>query len=120
MRYLAFIIAALTSAEMQAFGLAPRLVVNVTIDQLRTDYMEAFYPLYGQGGFRRLMQQGLVYEGDAIHSLPSTVRQPLPRCLPVPHLIFMVSWARNGSTVLRCVLSTAWLTRSTAVHRNAC
>ena len=40
---------------------APRLVVSITIDQLRTDYMEAFAPLYGSGGFQRLMQQGLVF-----------------------------------------------------------
>lgn len=65
MRYLAFIIAALTSAELQAFQLAPRLVVSVTIDQLRSDYMEAFSPLYTPQGFRRLLQQGLVYEGGA-------------------------------------------------------
>ncbi len=63
MRYLAFILAALTSAEMQAFQLAPRLVVNVTIDQLRTDYIEAFTPLFSQDGFRRIMRQGLVYDG---------------------------------------------------------
>lgn len=63
MRYIAFIIAALTTAEMQAFQLAPRLVINVTIDQLRTDYMEAFAPLYSQGGFRRMLNEGLVYDG---------------------------------------------------------
>lgn len=43
-RYLAIIIAALTATEMQAFQLAPRLVVNIAIDQLRSDYMEAFAP----------------------------------------------------------------------------
>ena len=63
MRYIAFLLAALTTAEMQAFQLAPRLVVNVTIDQLRTDYMEAFAPLYSQGGFRRMLNEGLVYDG---------------------------------------------------------
>ena len=46
-RYLAIIIAALTATEMQAFQLAPRLVVNIAIDQLRSDYMEAFAPFYG-------------------------------------------------------------------------
>lgn len=40
---------------------APRLVVSITIDQLRTDYMEAFAPLYGNDGFKRLMQQGMVF-----------------------------------------------------------
>ena len=41
---------------------APRLVVNITIDQLRTDYLEAFSPLYGQEGLKRLLKEGLVYE----------------------------------------------------------
>ena len=41
---------------------APRLVVNITIDQLRTDYLEAFAPLYGTNGFKKLLAQGLVYE----------------------------------------------------------
>ncbi|WP_276943851.1 alkaline phosphatase family protein [Hallella colorans] len=63
MRYLAFILAAITSAEMQAFQLAPRLVVNITIDQLRTDYIDAFAPLYSAGGLRRVMHEGLVYDG---------------------------------------------------------
>ncbi len=63
MRYLALLLAAITSAEMQAFQLAPRLVVNITIDQLRSDYMEAFSPVYAAGGFRRIMREGLVYDG---------------------------------------------------------
>ncbi|MFQ7113275.1 alkaline phosphatase family protein, partial [Hallella bergensis] len=63
MRYLAFILAAITSAEMQAYQLAPRLVVNITIDQLRTDYIDAFTPLYTSGGFRRIMRDGMVYDG---------------------------------------------------------
>ena len=41
---------------------APRLVVNITIAQLRSDYLEAFSPLYGSDGFKRLLSQGLVYE----------------------------------------------------------
>ena len=39
----------------------PRLVVNIAIDQLRTDYMEAFQPLYGQDGFKRLLNRGTVF-----------------------------------------------------------
>ena len=61
-RYLALIIAVLSGAEMQAFQLAPRLVVNITIDQLRTDYLEAFTPLYTADGFRKLLSQGVTYE----------------------------------------------------------
>lgn len=40
----------------------PRVVVNITIDGLRSDYLQAFLPLYGEGGFRRLLGEGLVYE----------------------------------------------------------
>lgn len=43
----------------------PRLVVNITIDQLRSDYLENFSPLYGPNGFLRLLTQGVVYENAA-------------------------------------------------------
>ena len=50
------------SAQQQSkIKYAPRLVVTIAIDQLRTDYMEAFAPLYGQEGFKRLLQQGMVF-----------------------------------------------------------
>lgn len=39
----------------------PRLVVGITIDQLRSDYLKAFYPLYGEGGFKLLLEKGQVY-----------------------------------------------------------
>ena len=41
---------------------APKLVVNIIVDQLRTDYLQAFSPLYGNNGFKRLLSQGLVYQ----------------------------------------------------------
>ena len=39
----------------------PKVVVNILIDQLRSDYMKAFMPLYGDDGFRRLLRDGRVY-----------------------------------------------------------
>ena len=62
--YLAALIAALYGFDLEAqtLNLAPRLVVNITIDQFRTDYLEHFAPLYGQEGFRRLLGEGRVYE----------------------------------------------------------
>ena len=47
-------------AQMRESGL-PKLVVNITIDQLRSDYLQIFERFYGDGGFRRLMRDGLVY-----------------------------------------------------------
>ncbi len=60
MASLALVLAA-AGTQAQTAPEVPRLVVHILIDQLRTDYMEAFAPLYGDGGFRRLMQQGGYY-----------------------------------------------------------
>ena len=49
------------AAQMRESGL-PKLVVNITIDQLRSDYLQIFERFYGDGGFKRLMRDGLVYE----------------------------------------------------------
>jgi predicted AlkP superfamily pyrophosphatase or phosphodiesterase len=39
----------------------PKLVVGITIDQLRGDYLEMFRHNFGNGGFNRLLSGGLVY-----------------------------------------------------------
>ena len=51
----------------------PKLVVNITIDQLRSDFLEAYAPLYGPDGFKKLMEQGRVYE-NASYPLIQTDR----------------------------------------------
>lgn len=61
---IATIIALATGAangQAQEHASAPRLVVNIAIDQLRTDYLESFESLYGNSGFRRLLHDGLLY-----------------------------------------------------------
>lgn len=101
MRYLAFILAAITSAEMQAFQLAPRLVVNITIDQLRTDYIEAFAPMYSSGGFRRIMKDGLVYDGAGYPF------SPVDRSSATASLTTGTTPYYNG------IISSRWLDRET-------
>lgn len=43
----------------------PRVVVNVTIDGLRSDLLDAYMPLFGEGGFRLLMERGCVLPNAA-------------------------------------------------------
>ena len=50
-----------TSLQAQATASSPKLVIGLTIDQLRTDYIEAFSALYGERGFKRLFKEGRVY-----------------------------------------------------------
>ena len=58
----------------------PSLVVNIVIDQLRSDYMDAFTPLYGQGGFQRLKEQGRFYS-QAEYPFSSPDRASAMACL---------------------------------------
>ena len=100
-RYIAIIIAALTATEMQAFQLAPRLVVNITIDQLRTDYIEAFSPLYCQGGLRKLFAESIVYDAA---SSPYA---------PVDKASAIATLSTGTTPYYHGIVSSKWLDRST-------
>ena len=51
----------ITGLQAQSLPATPKLVVGLTIDQLRTDYLEAFSSLYGEKGFKRLWKEGRVF-----------------------------------------------------------
>jgi hypothetical protein len=44
----------------------PKLVVLISIDQFRADYFSRFGPVFGKGGFRRLMKQGAWFPEAAL------------------------------------------------------
>ncbi|GAB6012607.1 alkaline phosphatase family protein [Viscerimonas tarda] len=51
------------SAQSQtSFKETPKLVVGITIDQLRGDYLELFQHTFTEKGFKRLLNEGLVYQ----------------------------------------------------------
>ena len=56
---------AVTSIQAQTVATAretPKLVIGITIDQLRGDYLELFQHSFSEKGFKRLLNEGLVYE----------------------------------------------------------
>lgn len=53
----------------------PRLIVAIVVDQLRYDYLERFGPLFGEGGFRMLMEEG-AYMTSARYDYAPTVTGP--------------------------------------------
>ena len=55
------LIAILVVTNLEAQQRTPKLVVCITVDQLRGDYIEYFYNTFGERGFKRLMNEGLVY-----------------------------------------------------------
>lgn len=83
-------------AGQDAARQAPRLVVNVMIDQLRSDYLEAFVPLYGENGFKRLLTQGAVYENASYPFAPtdraSAISSVMTGTTPYYHGIIGRQW----------------------------
>src|SRR3954466_12497202 len=53
----------------------PRLAVVISIDQCRADYLERFRPWFAEGGFRRLLERGVVFP-DAHHRHAMTATAP--------------------------------------------
>lgn len=56
--------------DAQVIVQAPRLVVSITIDQLRTDYLETYAPLYSNDGLKRLLTDGKVFINGAYNFTP--------------------------------------------------
>ena len=50
------------SALSQVSGGRPTLIVGISIDQLRNDYLDLLQSQFGNGGFKRLMQDGAKLE----------------------------------------------------------
>ena len=104
-RYLSTIItlAVLSGIELQAQSLhpAPRLVVNIAIDQLRTDYIEHFSSLYGEDGFKKLLQKGSIYEAA---SYPFA---------PVDRASAVAAIATGTTPHYNNIVGTQWLDRTT-------
>ena len=61
-KFITSLIAVLVVANLQAQQHAPKLVVCITIDQLRGDYLEYFKSSFGERGFKRIMNDGIVYK----------------------------------------------------------
>lgn len=97
-----------TGLQAQTLPASPKLVVGLTIDQLRTDYLEAFSALYGERGFKRLLKEGRVYrnaEFDFIQvDRASSIASVYTGTVPATHGIISENWLDyNTLRVVNCV-----------------
>ncbi len=65
------IAALLLSLPLQATSVKPKLVLQITVDQLRGDMPTAYLDKMGKGGFKYLLNEGVVYK-DAHHNHANT------------------------------------------------
>jgi len=62
-KFITSLVAVFVVASMQAQQQhAPKLVVCITIDQLRSDYLEYFKDVFNEQGFKRLLNEGIVFQ----------------------------------------------------------
>ncbi len=88
-------------AAAQALAKTPQLVVTIAVDQLRTDQLETYLPLYHQTGLRRLLTEGLVFP-NANYSFT-----------PVDHASATASLMTGSTPYYNGVTGTEWLDRKT-------
>ena len=69
----AFILQA--SAQQVSPDERPKLVVGILVDQMRQEYLYRFYSKFGDGGFKRLMNQGYMLK-NAHYNYAPTVTGP--------------------------------------------
>lgn len=63
-------------AEAQSdFNEKPKLMVGIVVDQMRYEYLHRYYDTFGQGGFKRLINEGFVLE-NAHYNYTPTVTGP--------------------------------------------
>lgn len=64
-RIITSLVAVLTITSVQAQTSVcetPKLIIGITIDQLRGDYLDLFQHSFSERGFKRLLNEGLVYQ----------------------------------------------------------
>lgn len=49
----------------------PKAVVGIVVDQMRQEYLYRFAPKYGEGGFKRLMNQGFMMKNAHYNYIPT-------------------------------------------------
>ena len=66
-----FILTLLMVLNAQAQVARPKLIVGLVVDQMRWDYLYFYQNEYGQGGLRRLLNEGFSFENTQINYAPT-------------------------------------------------
>lgn len=107
-------VVAIAGLQAQTTSEVPRLVVGLTIDQLRMDYVEAFSALYGERGFKRLWKEGRLYRNAEYEFVgvdkASSVAAIYTGANPHVNGIVANAWLdRNTLQVINCVDDTGFM-----------
>jgi predicted AlkP superfamily pyrophosphatase or phosphodiesterase len=65
------LILAMASVNTKAQSKAPKLIVGVVVDQMRTDYIYRYWSRFGEGGFKRLVNEGFFCKNTHFNYIPT-------------------------------------------------
>jgi predicted AlkP superfamily pyrophosphatase or phosphodiesterase len=60
------------SQQDTQLSVKPKLVVGIVVDQMRYDYLTRFYSHYGDGGFKRMINQGFNCKNNHFNYAPTS------------------------------------------------
>ena len=78
----------------QAQVARPKLIVGLVVDQMRWDYLYFYQNEYGQGGLRRLLNEGFSFENTQINYAPTVTA--------IGHSVFAATI--SGKTTSMCTV----------------
>ena len=93
-------------AVAQALAQSPQLVVTIAVDQLCTEHLEAYAPLYQQNGLKRLLTEGIVFPNASYNFTP------------VDHSSATATLMTGATPYYHGVSGTEWMDRKTLRPRN--
>ena len=81
----------------------PKLVIGIVVDQMRYDYLYRYYDKYGEGGFKRLLNQGFNCRNAHYNYIPTETgpghASIYTGTSPAYHGIVANTWFENGKSV---------------------
>ena len=69
--FLSFALLTLSCAKEVQESSKPKLVVGIVVDQMRYDYLTRFYDRFGEGGFKRILNNGFSAENAHFNYIPT-------------------------------------------------
>ena len=66
-----FVLSLSSKAQNKSDETNPRLVVGIVVDQMRYDYLTRFADRYGEGGFKRMMNEGFNCKNNHFNYIPT-------------------------------------------------
>ncbi len=60
-----------TSQNKVEINTSPKLVVGIVVDQMRYDYLTRFYDRFGEGGFKRMINEGYNCKNNHFNYVPT-------------------------------------------------